>query len=235
MASEGSPPRGFVSGILGSVMWIVGPILKWLKTPKAWVGIVGTIVLFAGLGVIFSMQAAAFPAKNPFNYVPPDGGVDPWAGTEKDQVTINDYAAEGGPSQENPISLEGERIYLLRATLTWTDEPNAGVTGMRLTNQPDVFEMEVQLPDGKSTTKEGSGSNTSPGSIVIEFNWTDEGGMTWADPKAGTTNDITVVVTCTNAGDQTTRFDPFGLRNRADGGNDYSLLVEYVYKPVRTD
>ncbi len=234
MASEQAPPAGAFKGILNSFMWILAPLLKWLKTPKAWVGIVGTIVLFAGLGVIFSMQAEAFPAKNPWNAAPPNGGIDPWAGTEKDTVTLSDYAAEG-QSQENPMSLEGERIFLLRATLTWRDEANAGITGRRLTNQPDVFEMEVQLPDGKTTTKEASGSNTSPGSIVIEFNWTSEGGVTWADPKAGTTNDITIVVTCTNAGDQTTRFDPFGFRNREDGGNDYTLVVEYVYKPMKAD
>lgn len=204
---------------------VFNELLKWVKTPKAWVGIIGTIVLFAGLAWIFSYQASAFPAKNPFNAQTPNGSPGGPDNAKLATETLPGNAPEGQAIPEE-VSLEGKRIYSLRVTLTWTDEANAG---RRFTNQADTFELSVALPDGTTKKGTGSGTNVSPGTIVIDWNWTSTGGVNWADPKKGTTNDISITVTCTNAGDQTPRLSILGLRNRADPGNDYSLVVEYRY------
>ncbi len=205
---------------------------KWIKTRKAWTGIGGTIILFLFLAGIFSYQAGAFPAKNPYNYVKPDGGIGALEGAENGSESITDYAAEGTP-MEDTFELNGTKVYRLKVTLTWTDEPNAGPSGRRLVNQPDTFEVEVALPDGKTETKQGSGSNSAPGTITLSYDWVSTGGLPLGDTKLGTLNAVGVVVTCTNAGDQTPRFSPFGFRNRADGGNDYTLTVDYLYSPEK--
>jgi|MudIll2142460700_1097286.scaffolds.fasta_scaffold238423_1 hypothetical protein len=205
-------------------------LLKWVKTKKAWVGIGGTFILFLFLAYIFSYQAGAFPAKNPYNYVKPNGGIGELEGAENGSASISDYAAEGTP-MEDTIELNGTKVFRLKVIVEWTDEPNAGLLGRRLVNQADNFEVEVTLPDGKTETKQGSGTNTAPGSITLSFDWVSTGGMPLGDTKLGTTNSVAVKVTCTDAGDQAPRFSPFGLRTRADGGNDYTLTVNYLYMP----
>jgi len=200
-------------------------LFKWVKTPKAWAGIIGTFVLLVVLAWIFSAQAQAFPAKNPFNAVSPNGDIGGPSNAKLATETLPGNAPEGQAILEK-VSLDGKRIYSLRVTLTWTDEPNAG---RRFTNQPDNFELSVALPDGTSKKGTGTGTNVNPGKIAIEWNWTTSGGVNWADPKKGTTNDIAITVTCTSAGDQTPRLDILHLRNKADPGNDYALIVEYRY------
>jgi hypothetical protein len=61
------------------------------------------------------------------------------------------------------------------------------------------------------------------------YNWTSEGGKSWIDPDTGAGNAVDVVVTCTNAGDQTPLFAPFGFRVVDDDGNNYNLSVFYIY------
>jgi hypothetical protein len=200
-------------------------LIKWVKTPKAWVGIVGTAVLFVVLAWIFSAQAQAFPAKNPFNVNPSGGSPGGPDNAKLATETLTGNAPEGQAIPEE-FSLEGKRIWSLRVTLTWTDEANSG---RRFTNQADSFELAVTLPDGTSKSGTGSGTNTNPGNIAVDWNWTSSGGVNWADAKKGTTNDIAMTVTCTAAGDQQPRLDILHLRDKADPGNDYSLLVEYRY------
>ena len=209
----------------GVMKMVLGDLLKWVKTPKAWVGIVGTIILFAVLAEIFALQADAFPAKNPFNVNPPGGTPGGPDNAKLATETLNGNAPEGQAIPEE-VSLDGSRIWSLRVTLTWQDEANAG---RRFTNQADAFELVVALPDGTPKTGTGSGTNTNPGNIVVEWNWTSSGGVNWADSKKGTTNDVSITVTCTSAGDQKPRLSILGLRNRADAGNDYTLVVEYRY------
>ena len=204
---------------------VFNELFKWVKTPKAWVGIVGTAVLFVALAWIFSAQAQAFPAKNPFNVNPSNGGPGGPSNAKLATESLPGNAPEGQAIPEE-VTLEGKRIWSLRVTLTWTDEANSG---RRFTNQPDSFELSVALPDGTSRTGTGQGTNVNPGNIVVEWNWTTSGGMNWADAKKGTTNDVAMTVTCVSAGDQTPRLDIFHFRNKADPGNDYSLIVEYRY------
>ena len=224
-------PRLFDLSLAKNILKYLG---KWVKTRKAWVGIVGTLLLFMSLGGIFSYQAGAFPSKNPYNYVKPDGGLGELEGAENESAIITDYATEGTP-MEDTVELLGVKAYRLMVTVSWTDEDNAGPTGRRLVNQPDTFEVEVTLPDGEKETKQGSGSNTAPGTITFNYDWVSTGGMPLGDAKLGTANSIDVKVTCTNAGDQTPRFSPFGFRDRADGGNDYTLTVDYLYMPAKAD
>jgi len=204
---------------------VFNELFKWVKTPKAWVGIVGTAVLFVILAWIFSAQAQAFPAKNPFNVNPPDGGPGGPDNAKLATETIPGNAPEGQAMPEE-VSLEGNRIWSLQVTLTWRDEANSG---LRFTNQPDDFELSVALPDGTSKKGNGQGTNVRDGNILIEWNWTSSGGINWADPKKGTTNDIAMTVTCTSAGAQTPRLDILHLRDKADPGNDYTLVVQYRY------
>ena len=209
----------------GILKMVFNELFKWVKTPKAWAGIVGTAALFIALAYIFSAQAQAFPAKNPFNAVSPNGDIGGPDNAKLATETLTGNAPEGQAIPEE-MSLEGKRIWSLRVTLTWTDEANAG---RRFTNQADTFELAVALPDGTPKSGTGSGTNTNPGKIVVEWDWTSSGGMNWEDAKKGTTNDISITVTCTAAGDQKPRLSILGLRDRADAGNDYTLVVEYRY------
>jgi hypothetical protein len=210
-----------------SLVWmIIDYLLKWIKTPRSWVALGGTFLLIIVLGIVFSYQAGAFPSANPFNVSPPSQTPYIPDGAVLDTHSWNDQAVEGAPGNTDEYPLLGDRIYTLKVELKWTDEADAG---RRFTNQPDRFELTVELPDGESKTEEAQGTNAAEGVATVDWNWTADGGANWADDEAGITNDITITVRCITAGDQRPLLSVLGFRERADDGNAYSVYIEYVY------
>jgi len=211
----------------GLVSTILAWLRAWLRTPKAWVGIVGTLILMVMLGGIFSYQAGAFPAKNPYNVNPPS----PWPGIPADALVeiqdLSSYATEGQAIEEQ-VPLQGTRLYAIVVELSFLDEPNAG---RRFTNTADTLEIVVGLPDGTSKSASATGTNVAGGEALLTWDWTSGGGIPWGSTVGGGSTEISVKVTCTEAGDQEPRIDITHLRDRADGGNDYALLVGYIFAP----
>ena len=207
-----------------SLLWIVvDGLLKWLKTRHALFSILGTFVLMAGLAWLFSYQAEAFPAKDPFNEEPtPNGGTGPSNAeylTQTQSGRVNE-----GQSMDETFDLKGDVIWVMDVALSFTDEPTD--RSQRITNEPDTFEVTVLFPDGESQTKSASGTNTNPGTILFSYNWTGDGGIDWTEDGG---NVVVVTVTCTEAGNQHPLFNPFGFREVEDTGNDYTLSVYHGF------
>jgi hypothetical protein len=202
-------------------MMVIDGIVKWLKTRHAVYSIVGTIALLAALAWLFSYQAQAFPAADPYNVGPIiPGGTGP-SNAEYSTESLTGTANEGS-SVEEPFSLQGDVIWIMEVTFTFTDEePDRA---RRFTNEPDSFDVTVTFPDGESQTKSATGSNTNPGTIQFAYNWTADGGMEWSAEDT-----VVITVELTQAGEQHPLLNPFGLREVEDSTNDYSLSVYYGY------
>jgi hypothetical protein len=205
------------------IRMIIGAFQKWLKTRHALISIIGTIVLFSVLAWIFSAQADAFPAQNPYNILPPAPSINGPADAKEDTVSVTGYVGERSSEPEH-FDLVGDMIYAIEVTVSFRDEPDSGV---RYDNTPDDFELTVTLPDGTSDTKTGFADEDNDRSVPFLFEW-DEG-ITWADKKTGATNFVDVTIECTDAGDHTPFFSPFNFRTTADNGNDYTVEVWHLY------
>ena len=202
---------------------IIDGLMNWLKTRHAMFSILGTFMLLAALGMLFSYQAEAFPAKDPWNEGPtPNGGVGP-SNAEYLTDTIPGRVLEG-QSNDETFDLDGDTIWIMEVALSFTDEqPDRA---QRFTNEADTLEVTVMFPDGESETKSASGTNNNPGTILFNYNWTADDGMDWSDDGG---NSVFITVTCTEAGNQHPLFNPFGLREVEDTGTDYTLVVYYGF------
>ncbi len=208
----------------GSLFGIVKDgLMKWLKTRHAMFSILGTFALMAGLAWLFSYQAEAFPAQDPYNVEPTTiSGTGP-TNAEYLTETQSGRANEGQPENEI-FDLAGDVIWVMEVALSFTDEnPDRA---QRFTNEPDTFEVTVMFPDGESDTKSASSSYPNPGTILFNFNWTGDGGIDWTEDGG---NSVEVIVLCTEAGNQHPLFNPFGFREVEDTGNDYTLSVYYGF------
>lgn len=202
---------------------IIGGLMKWLRTRHALFSIVGTFGLMVALAMLFSYQVEAFPAQDPYNVDPTTiSGTGPTNAeylTETQSGRVNE-----GQSIDETFDLAGDVIWIMEVALSFTDEdPDRA---QRFTNEPDTFEVTVMFPDGESQTKSASGTNTNPGTILFDYNWTGDGGIDWTEDGG---NVVVVTVTCTEAGNQHPLFNPFGFREVEDTGNDYTLSVYYGF------
>jgi hypothetical protein len=203
-----------------SLLWIVvDGLLKWLKTRHAMFSILGTLGLMIALAWLFSYQAEAFPAQDPYNVEPTvNGGTGP-SNAEYLTETQSGRANEG-QSMDETFDLVGDVIWIMDIALSFTDEqPDRS---QRFTNEPDTFEVTILFPDGESETKSASSSYPNTGTILFNFNWTSDGGIDWTDDGG---NFVVATVSCTEAGNQHPLFNPFGFREVEDTGNDYTLSV----------
>jgi hypothetical protein len=205
------------------VMIVFDGLLKWLKTRHAMFSILGTFVLMIMLAALFSYQAEAFPAADPFNEgSTTNGGTGP-SNAEYLTQTQSGRVSEG-QSNDETFDLTGDVIWVMEVALSFTDEdPDRA---QRFTNEPDTLEVTIMFPDGESESKSASGTNTNPGTILFNYNWTADGGMDWTEDGG---NNVLVTVTCTEAGNQHPLFNPFGLREVEDTGTDYTISVYHGY------
>jgi hypothetical protein len=95
----------------------------------------------------------------------------------------------------------------------WTDEY---VNLVRFENTPDTFSMEVEIP-GVDTFVEPP---TDSGSIIVN----------WADQEGALVNGtIVVTLMCVDAGNIVPLFNPLGIRERDDNGNDVTVGAQIEY------
>ncbi len=204
-------------------MIVVDGLLKWLKTRHAMFSIIGTFGLMVALAMLFSYQAGAFPAQDPYNVEPiPNGGTGP---SNADYLTQTQPGrVNEGQSVDETFDLAGDVIWIMEVALSFTDEnPDRA---QRFTNEPDTLEVTIMFPDGESETKSASGTNANPGTILFNFNWTGDGGIDWTEDGG---NIVLITVTCTEAGNMHPLFNPFGFREIEDTGTDYTLSVYHGY------
>jgi membrane protease YdiL (CAAX protease family) len=123
------------------------------------------------------------------------------------------YVNEGGTEvMVIPVNETAEMISF-KLTMFWTDEY---VNLVRFENTPDTFSMEVEIP-GVETFIEPP---TDSGSIIV--NWDDREGI----HVNGT---ISVMIRCVEAGNIVPLFNPIGLRERDDNGNDVTVGAQIEY------
>lgn len=204
-------------------MIVVDGLLKWLKTRHAMFSIIGTFALMVALAMLFSYQAGAFPAQDPYNVEPtPNGGTGPSNAeylTQTQSGRVNE-----GQSVEETFDLAGDVIWIMEVALSFTDEnPDRA---QRFINEPDTLEVTIMFPDGESESKSATGTNSNPGTILFNFNWTGDDGIDWSEDGG---NIVSITVTCTEAGNQHPLFNPFGFREVEDTGTDYTLSVYHGY------
>lgn len=206
-----------------SLIWmIVDYLVQWVKTKKAIAAVLGTFVLLVALAYLFSYQAQAFPAADPYNVTGMNPTLEGPAGAEEETLSVSGYSTEGQAVDES-FDLAGDRIWAMEVTFTFIDE---ATTRPRFTNTPDEFDITVELPDGNTETKSDYATNQAEKTVTFFWNWSAEGGMDWSEDGG---NSVNVVVECTLAGDQEPFFTLLNLRDIADNGNDYSLSVFYIY------
>ncbi len=205
-----------------SLVWIIGDLLaKWLKTRHAVYSIVGTIALLAALAWLFSYQAQAFPAADPYNVGPiTPSGTGP-SNAEYATDSLTGTATEGSAIDET-FSLQGDVIWVMDVTFTFTDE--APDRTRRFTNEKDSFDVTVTFPDGESQTKSASSLYPNPGELKFNYNWTADDGMEWSPEDS-----VIITVELTEAGNQHPLLNPFGFREVEDNQNAYSLSVYYGF------
>jgi len=123
------------------------------------------------------------------------------------------YVSEGGTEvMEIPVNGTAEMISF-KLTMFWTDEY---VNLVRFENTPDSFSMEVDIPGVDSFSE----PSTDSGSMIVN----------WADQRGALVNGtISVTITCVEAGNIVPLFNPLGLRERDDNGNDVTVGAQIVY------
>ena len=151
-----------------------------------------------------------------------------FSGYEKIDEGLNpmeDYASEG-QSLEREITIAETNVINVTFRLTWKDEDDAS---MRHTNRPDTFSISVEGPD-PSISFSTDGANAAGKEGLIEYT---VNVLQKADPKElpflnGTGNwKISITV---DAGDQEPLVPSLiGLREFADGGNDFTLEISYEF------
>jgi len=130
-------------------------------------------------------------------------------------IDLEGSAAEG-QSESKEVNIEEAKVISVTFTLRWTDEPDADG---RHSNTPDTLGIDADSAFG-SDGDEGSNGELSLSFVAPEKKPWDMRGKPW-----------NITITAVNCGDQEPLIpDPIGFRTIVDGGNDYQLTVDYVFK-----
>jgi len=116
-----------------------------------------------------------------------------------------------GQSESVPIDSNGTMVTKVNVSVQWSDEPDAGI---RYTNQPDTFSVELLDDEGNQLgSQQGASGHLSI--VWVLQNGTEDLG------------NLSVSVTCNRAGDQIPIINILGLRTINDEGNDFNLRIDY--------
>ncbi len=172
---------------------------------------IAILVLLGVQGVVWGF------GTGPVDYVNGHGGE--WVARGETTV-VTGYTGEGTMTEAFP-DLDHLNLVAANLTLGWNDndvdEPGPGVTPLSPKNQPDSFRLLVRLPDGTQYTGQGT---SDPASRLGEIR------LAVPRPPEGNITGWVIEVECTEAG------DVVGVLGRtwdSDGGNDWSLRVEYTF------
>jgi hypothetical protein len=187
----------------------------------------GKDVMVIFLGVIITLVAVvgAFAGGIPKGTEDDNGnGKEVWRTEEIRNNPIQGHSTENSQSVEMITINEAiKTLTEIRFTLTWKDEPDetyGPLENLKLTNQPDQFALEVVTPKGDSNmTDYESNQYDKDGlvSIVLRLD-----GQTGGPDE----NVWEAVILCGECGDQV---GPAGGYSEADGGNSWTLVVEYEF------
>jgi len=147
---------------------------------------------------------------------------------EQRSFTFSDYAAEGGT---RAFLWQPDGIWFIKRmelVVTWTDEEPF----FRHENLPDTFQGTINCSNGEGANGEGSSSSTTQSELrcIVEFDnyilMTSVPGLNL--PPEVETADITVNITCVEAGDQV----PIGtgFLEFADDGNAFTATLNVDFK-----
>jgi dipeptide/tripeptide permease len=136
---------------------------------------------------------------------------------------------ETGYSNENAVldvtlDVLNANVRSITVTLTWTDEPDAGI---RYTNEPDEFSLDVSAPN--ATTVQTPMSPSGRVSVTITYE------PPANDPYFNGTGDYDVTIVCGVCGNQVPFINFGGLREIEDPGNAWTLEASYDYYVKATD
>jgi hypothetical protein len=178
---------------------------------RAAVYVMAILVLLGIQGVVWGFGSGPFVPEPP-----PEGEWVPVGGN----TVVTGYTGEGMTEEAVP-DLDDLDLVAANMTLVWNDndvdEPGPGITPLSPKNQPDSFRLTVRLPDGTQYT--GQGTN-EPDSRRGEVD------VTVPRPQEGVINGWVIEVECTESGDVV---GTLGRVWGTDGGNDWSLTIEYTY------
>ena len=192
-------------------------------------------VTFAGFGILLVMIILAVILGS--NTSQGEEGTSSTPEDFLDDFTLNrttkSFSGElaEGAVQTFEIDLEGGLLKNLTATLTWEDESDLGGRPRirRYENQPDSFSLSVSDIEGNNTD-EDSGANSVGGqgevsariaigdTEIVKLLDTGYQGEIWS-----------VDVTMVSSGGWTPMIGIIGF---TDGGNSFSLVVEYEYYDI---
>jgi len=191
-------------------------VFLWLKErdlgnwpARPWITVVSITTVFC----LLMIPAAALVGVNDpdkFSDGIKDFKGDPVEVRVWEKMIVSGYMGEG---EDTNILLERNisMITKVNVSLVWVDEADAG---FRYTNAPDQFQITLYDGEGRELRTHQSGSGYS--SIV------------WIIPdETADLGNLSVEVRMVRAGDQETMISILGLRDIADEGNDYSLMVDY--------
>jgi hypothetical protein len=219
--SFGLGPIKPLSNLAGKVGHIIsqGKLAKTLKSmdsndlkfgTKVTRSIISVIViiimtmLLTAPGLIIPDGGLVIEGTNP---VPDSSSISTFSYTDSIYVSERDSQSLNIPMNDTWLILS------IKATVFWVDEDP---TSLRFTNLPDTFSGVLEI-SGQDPIMEGPNDS---GSLVFSWN---------SDETNLTKRDASLVVSCEEAGDMIPLIDPFGVRRRADNGNDITLAVQVRY------
>lgn len=179
---------------------------------RVFVYVLAILVLLGFQGVVWGFGTPHFTPDGPH------GGGE-WVARGETTV-VTGYTSEGSTDEAFP-DLDHLNLVAANLTLGWNDndvdEPGPGITPLSPKNQPDSFRVTVRLPTGEEYTGTGvSDPSSRLGEIRV------------AVPRVSDQNlsGWIIEVECEQAGDVV---GTLGRVWATDGGNDWSLRVEYTY------
>jgi hypothetical protein len=204
---------------------------NWGKMSTANYAVVGVaaLLILVSLAGGFTVKAKE-TSSSEFNPTGGDDYVDlSELSDERRTFTFNDYAAEGA---SRPFLWQPDGIWFIKRmemVVTWTDESPF----FRHENLPDTFEGLISAGTGEEVVGNGSSqTSTLAGELrcSIEFDnyilMTSVPGLEL--PPEVVVSNMTVSITCTNAGDQV----PIGtgFLEFADDGNSFAATLNVDFK-----
>ncbi|MFO8051351.1 MAG: hypothetical protein R6V01_06595 [Thermoplasmatota archaeon] len=169
------------------------------------------------------------------------GDDDGYANYFEDMQLRSASSAESGELEEGEsatvmIPEEGRVVKNMTAVLSWQDESDPpGIPRIRrYENQPDTFSLKVLSPDGNSSSDTASNPVGGSGVIEISFSMEDTVLNQRLDSGSAGTGNWTVEISLDSTGMWTPQLGP-GFIALSDGGNDFSLSVEYEYYDINEE
>ncbi|MBN1538654.1 MAG: hypothetical protein JW939_00790 [Candidatus Thermoplasmatota archaeon] len=187
---------------------------------------IGIFVAMLVLSIVLGSDQGSSEPK------PPNGGDNYFEDLPLQRSTSAENGElDQGDTRTFTITEGDEEVFKnLTAKLSWTDEtdPPGRPRIRRYENQPDTFSLRVVYPDGNSSDTQGANPIGGAGTLEVSVSLDDEYLNTLLDEGRLGRGVWTIEVTLVRAGIWTPVLGP-GAIGLNDGGNEFSLSIEYDY------